>query len=243
MDTLKAFGGVKVYIITKKQIIAVILILAFLISLPLGIYGTITAAAEEKIGTVVIDAGHGGVDGGVVGRTGIKESDINLSVSKILKRELEKNNIKVVMTRENKDGLYGEAVGGFKKRDMEARRDIILKSKPDLVISIHANKWISPERRGIQVFYDDTLKGEKAATVMQEILNTHLNNDEIGRSLSPQKGDYYITKCTNYVSIIIECGFLSNADDERNLISIDYQKTLARYISSGAVSILKDSFD
>ena len=95
--------------------------------------------------TVCIDAGHGGVDGGVTGvNTGVKESDLNLSVSRLLKEHFESCGITVVMTRKTKDGLYGTATSGFKRRDMEKRREIIEQSKPDMVISIHMNKY-SPQ--------------------------------------------------------------------------------------------------
>lgn len=81
--------------------------------------------------TVCIDAGHGGVDGGVTGvNTGVKESDLNLSVSRLLKEQFENCGITVVMTRKTKDGLYGTATSGFKRRDMEKRREIIEQSKP-----------------------------------------------------------------------------------------------------------------
>ena len=227
------------FVITKKQIIVVCCIILAIIGLPLCFYGSAKVSAQNIIATVVVDAGHGGIDGGVVGKTTkVKESDINLAISKYLKKELEKQNIKVVMTREDENGLYGNAVNNFKKKDMAARRDIILGAKPDLVISIHANKWRDSVRRGIQVFYDDTLKGEKAATIMQEVLNTHLNAADVNRTFSAQKGDYYITKCSEYVSIIIECGFLSNPDDERNLINTEYQKKLAQYITKGTMSYL-----
>ena len=90
---------------------------------------------------VVIDAGHGGIDGGVVGvKTKVKESELNLDVARKLAKLFENAGVEAVLTRKNDAGLYGTATGNLKRKDMEARRDIILKEKPDLVISVHMNR-------------------------------------------------------------------------------------------------------
>ena len=81
-----------------------------------------TAAANTQRLTIVIDAGHGGIDGGVVGRvSGVKESDINLSISRCLQKEFEQAGFRVVQTRPTEAGLYGTATAGYKKRDMQKR--------------------------------------------------------------------------------------------------------------------------
>lgn len=182
--------------------------------------------------TVCIDAGHGGVDGGVTGvNTGVKESDLNLSVSRLLKEQFENCGITVVMTRKTKDGLYGTATSGFKRRDMEKRREIIEQSKPDMVISIHMNKYSSPSRSGPQVFFlEKGCAGEALAVSLQNALNKFTGN-----SHSALSGDYFILKCTDSPSVIVECGFLSNAEDERKLSDKEYQAQLAKIIFEGAM--------
>ena len=98
-----------------------------------------TAAQTSRL-VVVIDAGHGGVDGGVVGiETGKKESDINLSLSRILQTAFEDAGFYVVQTRPTEAGLYGAATVGYKKRDMQKRAEVIRESMPVLVISVHQN--------------------------------------------------------------------------------------------------------
>lgn len=185
--------------------------------------------------TVIIDAGHGGIDGGVVGRaTGVKESDLNLAVAKETAALFSENGFNVVMTRKDAGGLYGLAVSGRKKRDMQKRKDIIKSANPDLVISIHMNSSSATYRKGAQVFYQsgDTESGE-LSRLMQELLNDR----ELGYG-SPQKGDYYILQCSNAPGIIVECGFLTNAEDEARLQSKDYQKRMAEGIFTGAVTYL-----
>ena len=103
--------------------------------------------------TVVIDAGHGGIDGGVVGVDGVKESALNLAYSKTLGEIFERAGFNVVYTRKNEGGLYGLATNGFKLRDMKERKRIIEEAQPDLMISVHMNKFSASYRSGPQVFY------------------------------------------------------------------------------------------
>ena len=113
---------------------------------------TQTAAGSTRL-TIVIDAGHGGIDGGVVGRTtGEKESDINLAISQLLQAEFEEAGFLVVQTRPTQAGLYGSATQGYKKRDMQKRAEIIEASAPAAVISVHQNFFSLSSRRGAQVF-------------------------------------------------------------------------------------------
>ena len=191
--------------------------------------------------TVVIDAGHGGIDGGVTGvTTGVSESELNLSVTKKLKTCFENAGIKVVMTRVDENGLYGvynELT--FKRRDMENRRKIIEKAKPNLVISVHMNKFSMSSRRGAQVFFDDKNEGgEILANSVQKSLN---EMPECVKKTNALKGDYYILNSHKYAGCIVECGFLSNKEDERLLISTEYQEKLAYAIFKGSIDYLTET--
>lgn len=116
---------------------------------------TLNIMKNEAGYVVVLDAGHGAPDGGVVGtNTGVLESDLNLKMVKILQNYLENAGVKVVLTRKNKYALSGGATG-FKKEDFKLRKEIIESENPDAVISIHMNFYkAQPSRRGAQVFYD-----------------------------------------------------------------------------------------
>ena len=186
---------------------------------------------------IVVDAGHGGIDGGVSGRvTGVKESDLNLSVSLLLKEELTDMGFEVVLTRKTEAGLYGTTAKGFKKRDMQKRKEIIEESKPSMVISVHQNFYPSKSTRGGQVFYSAQSEGSKLlAERVQERLNA-LYAEEGVRERKITAGEFFMLDCYPCPSVIVECGFLSNAEDEALLSSAVWQKKLAQTIANGALS-------
>jgi len=226
------------YIIKKKQLMFFALVVAVIIAFMFCFSGLSGSASNTSTGiTVVLDAGHGGIDGGVTGvNTGVKESDLNLAVVRKIEKCLTDAGINVVLTRKTDGGLYGIAVGSFKSRDMKKRKEIIEKAKPNVVISIHMNKFPVSTRRGAQVFYKNTSSSGKAlANNVQNALN---DIEEAVRSFSPLSGDYYILNCTEYPSIIVECGFLSNAEDEKLLSDDVYQEKLAYTIFKGIISYL-----
>jgi N-acetylmuramoyl-L-alanine amidase len=185
--------------------------------------------------TVVIDAGHGGIDGGVSGvKSKVKESDLNLEIAKKLKVELALAGVKTVMTRTGYGGLYGTTAKGFKMRDMKARVKIINSSNADAFVSIHLNYYSDNSRRGAIVFYGDE-KGKLLAQNVQEFFN---KLSSAKRELSPLKGDYYLLNTANCPSIICECGFLSNAEEEKLLLLESYQTEIAKSITQGILTYL-----
>ena len=185
---------------------------------------------------MVIDAGHGGIDGGVVTSNGVKESEINLDISKKIKDMLTDYGINVVMTRTGSGGLYGLATKGFKKRDMQKRKEIINSSGADLMVSIHVNKCPFSYRRGPQVFYKVAdQKGKDFAMFLQDRLNAMPTATEEGLSLV---GDYYVLNCSAMPAVLVECGFVSNSEDEKLLLTEEYRVQLAQVISSAILSEL-----
>ena len=117
---------------------------------------------------------------------------------------------------------------------MKKRKQIIEENNADLVISVHQNKCPYPSRRGGTVFFDkNSESGKKLANCIQASLN---QMDECAKKNEALVGDYYMLKCTPNPSVIVECGFLSNPDDEKLLISEEYQKNIAYAIFKGAVS-------
>ena len=189
---------------------------------------------------IVLDAGHGGIDGGVVGiLTGVKESELNLSIVKKLEDYCLNAGFSVVLTRKTQAGLYGLATSNLKRKDMQARKDIILKERPDLVVSVHLNKFSLASRRGAQVFYrEDSAQGKILA---QSIQNSFNSMDEASRQSTPLSGDYYLLNCSDYPSVIAECGFLSNPEDEALLITEEYQSKVAYAIFKGIVEYLSQN--
>ena len=179
-------------------------------------------------GIVVIDAGHGGFDGGAKGSiTGVNEDGLNLAVAKKLKSLFEKNGYTVVMTRET-----DEAIGDTKDEDMARRREIIADTNADIVISIHMNKFSDGSVCGPQVFfYESSVEGEKLAKLIQQELNTALEPPK-DRIEHPE--DYFILCSGDSPAVIVECGFLSNEREEALLQDDEYQMNCAKAIYLGA---------
>ena len=228
------------FVLKKKNIIiiSVLLITVFtfifcfsaISSTPVG------DAAMGKI-KIVLDAGHGGIDGGVVGvSTGVKESELNLKVVKKLEKYLVDAGVVVVLTRSSDAGLYGIATSNLKKKDMQKRRDIINKAQPNLVVSVHMNKYSLSTRRGAQVFYKAS--DERSKLLSESIQSSFNSMEEASRKCSALSGDYYILNCSSYPSVIAECGFLSNPEDEALLITDEYQDSIAYAIFKGIVGYL-----
>ncbi len=182
--------------------------------------------------TIVIDAGHGGADGGVTGiTTGTKESDINLSIAKYLMKYLQDGGYNVVMTRS--DSAVCGGIKYNKREDMRVRRDIVKAAKPDLVISVHCNAYPVSSVKGAQAFFAGNSEGERYALTVQNYFNDVLND-------KPRKaavGDYYILNCSEYPSVLCECGFLSNSKEENLLITASYQEKVAYTIYSAVNSV------
>ncbi len=174
---------------------------------------------------IVVDAGHGGFDPGTIGVSGLREDDLNLAVAGYLKDELEACGARVVMTREDEGALAAD-----KKSDMAERRRIIEQSGSDIVISIHMNNFKQdPKVWGpLVLFMLGSDRGKKLAEAVQESLNTALNASGTARS-----ENLYILKSGNQPCVLVECGYLSNEEEERRLGQPDHQKKVAAAICEG----------
>ena len=215
----------------KYRVIFVLVICSVIIAS--FVFGTVVATSNtpKPIYAVVIDAGHGGVDGGSTGATtGITERELNLIYANKIEKYLKACNINVVQTRTTMNGLYDYYDDDFKQRDMEKRKEIIDKINPDLVVSIHMNKFADSSQNGAQVFYAKDNKG--AENLANSIRDELVKKFENARKLT-LAGDYYMTNCTEKPSVIVECGFLSNPQEEANLIDEDYQNKMSYAIFCG----------
>ena len=188
---------------------------------------------------IVLDAGHGGIDGGVTGiATGVKESDLNLEITLRLKQTLDDMGFETVLTRKTEAGLYDTATDGFKRRDMQKRKEIVQNAEPALVVSVHQNRYPSASVRGAQVFFrrGDT-QGERLAFSLQEKLNALYQTEKVkARKHTPS--EYFMLSCSENPSVIVECGFLSSPADEKLLLSPSWQKRLSESIAAGVVAYL-----
>lgn len=199
---------------------------------------TATAFSPLPKKTVVIDAGHGGADPGVTGiRTGVKESDLNLKTALVLGEIFLSAGYRPVQTRKTEESTVE---GAFDKTaDMEARREVIKKSAPEAVISLHMNKYPDASRRGVQVFYT-TDASKELAERLQKHLNQTMNVPTLNREFEPICGDYYIADNESVPSVIVECAFLSNPIDEALITNADYRLRLASEIQVAVARYLSE---
>ena len=181
--------------------------------------------------TILVDAGHGGADGGARARdSGIWEKEINLQVALLLQKELEGMGAEVIMTRET-DMAYA----GKKREDLTKRLNLAQDGGADMVVSIHMNEYRSRSESGPQVFYR---QGQAESRLLAGSIQDHM----IGQ-LSPKKerqamaGDYFILSL-DLPSVLVECGFLSNSAEEKLLLNGSYQQKLAGAIASGIAEFI-----
>lgn len=186
--------------------------------------------------TVVIDAGHGGIDGGVIGYSEKTcERDINLDFALKLGALFNGLDCTVVYTRENQNGLYDESAKNKKVDDMKKRIEIINKNNANLVISIHQNGYTLPDQRGIMAYYKT---GQEASKNLAQVLqNRFIKNLPYARS-EALAGDFFILNECNALCVLIECGFLTNPEEEKLLSSSDYQDKVCFEIFTGCVQYL-----
>ncbi len=225
------------FITVRKRTIIIMLSIVLAVVTAFATAATVIASTRVDNGiTIVIDAGHGGADGGVTGiTTGTKESDINLSISKYLLKQLKDAGYNVVLTRSDSAAVCG-GMKYSKREDMKARKDILKSAAPDLVISVHCNSYPVASVKGAQVFFATDSKGEYFANTVQKYFNDTLNE----KPRSAAVGDYYILNCSEYPSILCECGFLSNSTEENKLITASYQEKVAFTIFSAVNSVFAD---
>ena len=188
--------------------------------------------AEKSDRIVVLDAGHGGTDSGKVGINGVKEKDINLTITNSVKKILEKENIQVVMTRETDEQLAQSKV-----EDLKYRVKIMNEVSPVLAVSIHQNSYHEESVSGGQVFYyRDSAKGKALAEILQKRFSYVLG--EQNRRLPKANGNYYLLLHVKCPIVIVECGFLSNRKEAGLLNSGEYQDKLAYTIHMGVAEYL-----
>ncbi|MBR3841916.1 MAG: N-acetylmuramoyl-L-alanine amidase [Christensenellaceae bacterium] len=217
---------------SKKQIIVSILSIILLVGVVAFFFvlegvGAVQETFAVEGYKVLVDAGHGDPDGGTVGPiTGLRESDINISVAKYLQEKLEAAGVEVVMTRTDSN-----AIADTKSDDMNLRREIIASSGQDITVSIHQNFFEDFKVHGPQVFYaEGSVEGEKLAACIQKYLNEDLNPNAPRTQMA---SDYFIVNSGTAPAVIVECGFLSNPEEEQLLKKKKYRLRIVDSIIKG----------
>ncbi len=191
--------------------------------------------------TIILDAGHGNPDGGAVGDDGSIESDINLDIVLKLQNLFESSNCNVILTRSDENGIYESSADTIREKkisDMKNRVDIANNSDAELFLSIHMNKLDQSQYNGWQTFFKNK---DNASKIIAENIQTSLNhflkkdNNRTIKSIS----SIYLTKNVTIPLVIVECGFLSNPDENKLLQTNSYQDELAWSIYIGIMDYFK----
>lgn len=200
-----------------------------------------TDAAASPV--VVIDAGHGGEDGGAVGSNGIYEKDINLRISVMLCDLLRANGVETVMTRTEDVLLYDKTSdhhGQKKAQDLANRRKIAEQYEHAVFVSIHMNAFPQAKYRGLQVYYSPNhSKSQHLAQTVQSLVQQTLQ-PENSRKIKPSGGTIYLLEHLTCPAVLVECGFLSNPEECALLSTEDYQRKLALLLCLSVLSYFSE---
>jgi len=213
------------YNLAKKRIAAVLVICILLSTIPLKVSGHYLPL-DRKV--IVLDAGHGGWDPGMVSNK-VEEKHINLSIAQKLQTFLEQGGATVIITRLDDSDLAKNKSG-----DMNVRRLIANTSHADIFLSIHQNSYASSNVKGAQVFYfNESDNSQKLATHVQDRIKEFV--DQGNKFKAKANSNYYVLKQTQMPAILVECGFLTNYNERQKLTNQEYQEKMAWGIYLGII--------
>lgn len=197
-----------------------------------------------KYTTVIIDAGHGGEDGGTSSASGLVEKDVNLKIAEQIAKCLEAEGINVVLTRSDDRLLYdvnSDYEGRKKKLDLAARLEIMNQYDNAIFVSIHMNAFTDRSCSGLQVWYskNDADSLTLAKTIQNNArLRLQPNNKRVVKEATSAINLLFNATCP---AVLIECGFLSNPDEASRFATAEYRDEVASNISYSIMEFLKSS--
>lgn len=230
---------------------ATLLGISFLLHTGISCLFTILSSKKDSVNTsnvkntvtVVLDAGHGGIDGGAVGVSGILEKDLNLAIVLKTQALLEENGYAVILTRESDELLSDGGEGSKKQQDLRARVDTVEKLENAIFISVHMNRFPDSAVKGITFYYSPN---HPDSYRLAECIHLEMLEDVQPDNRRPMKeasSSIYILHHTTAPAVLVECGFISNALEEAKLADEAYQYALAVMISDGVIDFLNTSED
>ena len=185
---------------------------------------------------LIYDAGHGGIDGGCSTVDGKVEKNINLNISLSLCDLSRFFGYNVEMTRNTDKSIHDKGITGIRNQkisDMKNRLELFNKYQNAVCISIHQNTYSDSQFNGAQMFYSDknSASEQLAALMQQQFINNLQPHNQ--REIKLCGDELYLCYFCNNPAVMVECGFLSNLDDARNLTNFDYQKKVAFTVFTG----------
>ena len=210
-----------------------------------GSFSTATGAEvfseENPTSVVIIDAGHGGEDGGALSADGLCEKDINLDIAKKLCQFMTLSDYKVIMTRDDDRLLYDKGTtGGKKHQDISNRIKIASSYENSIFVSVHQNKFPIRKYSGFQVYFSkNNPESKKLASVIQQNVKSHLQHEN-KREIKMADKNIRLLDSVQIPAVLAECGFLSNEHEAQLLADPEYRSKIAYLIYISIISYLSE---
>ena len=221
------------------MVVAIVSILLIIIS-ENGNYAE-TASSDASLITVIIDAGHGGVDGGAVAADGTEEKHINLDIALRMNNYLTSQGYKTILTRDGDYSIHNEDADTIRKKkvsDLNNRLKIINGTDNAIFVSVHQNYFNESQYYGTQVFYspNNSLSSFLADNIQRSVVDS-LQPDNT-RKIKQSGKDIYLLYNAQIPSVLVECGFLSNSAETEKLNDEKYRQQLSESICKGIINYL-----
>lgn len=221
-----------------------------------AVFGILIYSASQKVAfqadaspsapkpIIIIDVGHGGEDGGAVADDGTLEKDLNLSIATYLYQYFQEHGFDTIITRTEDVALGDQNLSTIRERkrsDLQKRVEIMNSYPNSITISIHQNKFEQSKYYGTQVFYsvNDADSVKLAESIRASVVKDLQPNNK--RETKPATESIYVLNHAQYTAVLVECGFVSNAEELANLKDTAYQKKLAYGIFSGFLDYYKSA--
>ena len=228
MRKIQSFKFLIKFILVSLLLVVIAVIFNFMFSYMNADRYENTSAYMKLPQTIIIDAGHGGEDGGAVGINNVLEKDLNLDISLLLADIFKSAGYNVILTREDDRMLYTEYIKGtLKSQDLKNRLAVAEQNPDSVFISIHMNMFTKPNYNGLQIYYSPNhAASQPLAETVQLYVKDYLQ-PENNRQIKKSGSQIYLMKKITTPAILIECGFLSNYEEAELLADTGYRHMLA----------------
>ena len=209
----------------------------------------LNSAVDASVGnpkyiTVIIDAGHGGPDGGTSADDGTLEKDLNLQISLKLNEFLKAMGINTVMIRTEDVSIHDDGAKTIREKkvsDIRNRLSVVNNTDNSIFVSIHQNHFSQPKYKGLQVFYSkNNPESRSLADSVRQAVITDFQPDN-SREIKQSGSDIYLLYHAQIPAVMVECGFLSNYEETQNLKDENYQRKLAFFIALGIMDFINNT--
>jgi N-acetylmuramoyl-L-alanine amidase len=233
--------GIVIFLLISSMCIGALAYLLGSFYFPSPIKQTSAEMQAAKYTTVIIDAGHGGEDGGASSAAGLVEKDVNLEIAKILADMLRASGVKVIMTRDEDKLLYDRNTdyqGRKKKLDMAARLGVMQKTENAIFVSIHMNSYTSPKYSGLQVWYSSNHADSGILASLIQSSNQKLLQPDNTRKIKDAASSIFLLKEASCPAVLVECGFLSNEGEAAKFETREHRQAVALMLCSSILEFL-----